>query len=146
MLGICRELTDAVYEGLDVAVEIRSVAEQRLGDTVLLWSDSHLAGLAVCHCGAGTEAGSGSCYVKFGAVRPGQAAADDFDRLLSACEAMAAEKQASRLVAGVNTARREAYARMLERGFRTDMQGLVMERPSEAGYNRPGVYLLDDWR
>ena len=35
---------------------------------------------------------------------------------------------------------------MMERGFRTDMQGVAMERPNEAGYNRPGVYILDDWR
>jgi len=26
------------------------------------------------------------------------------------------------------------------------MQGVVMSRPNEAGYNRPGVYLIDDWR
>jgi hypothetical protein len=35
---------------------------------------------------------------------------------------------------------------MLARGFRTDMQGVVMTRPNVAGYNGSGVYLLDDWR
>jgi GNAT superfamily N-acetyltransferase len=145
-LAVCREITNAIYDGLDVSSEIRSVAEQRLGDTVLLWRDAELSGLAVCHVGAGTEAGSGTCYVKFGAVRPGKTAAEDFDRLLTACEEFAAESGVSRLGAGVNTARHEAYARLIDRGFRTDMEGLAMQRPNEPGYNRPGVYVLDDWR
>lgn len=145
-LNACRELTSAIYEGLDVAREIRAVADQKLGETVLLWGDGKLAGLAVCHCGAGTEAGSGACYVKFGAARPGADAEREFERLLDACEELAAAHSAQRLVAGVNTARHEAYRRMLARGFRTGTQGVVMERPNEAGYNQPGVYLIDDWR
>jgi len=35
---------------------------------------------------------------------------------------------------------------MLERGFRTDIQGVTMHRPNEPGYSRVGVYVLDDWR
>ena len=146
ILAACRELTDAVYEGLDVGHEISAVSDQGLGDSVLLWSDSDLAGLAVCHTGAGTEAGSGVCYIKFGAARPGADAEQDFDRLLDACEEMASSKSLSRLAAGANTARHEAYRRMLARGFRTDMLGVAMEKPNEEGYNRPGVYLIDDWR
>ncbi len=145
-LKACGELTDAVYEGLDVGREIRAVATQNLGDTGLLWDDARLEGLAVCHCGPGTEAGSGTCYVKFGAVRPSPTAERNFDRLLDACEEMAAENGLSRLAAGVNMARHEAYGRMLERGFRTDFQGVAMHRPNEPGYNRPGVYVMDDWR
>ena len=141
-----RELTDAVYEGLNVSGEIRAVATQNLGDTVLLWDDARLVGLAVCHCGPDTEAGSGTCYVKFGAVRPSPTAAQNFDRLLDACEELAAGRGLSRLVAGVNTGRHEAYSRMLERDFRTDFQGVAMHRPNEPGYNRADVYLIDDWR
>lgn len=146
ILDTCRELTNAIYEGLDVGREIRATAAQKLGDTVLLWDDSKLTGLAVCHSGAGTEAGSGVCYVKFGAARPSADAGQDFNRLLDACEEMAAAQGLSRLVAGVNTARHEAYRQMSARGFRTDMQGVAMDRPNEAGYNRPDVYLIDDWR
>jgi len=146
VLTACGEVTYAIYEGLDVAHEIRAVAAQKLGDTILLWDHSRLVALAVCHIGAGTEAGSGVCYVKFGAVRPGPTAEHDFSRLLEVCEEMALAQQVSRLRAGVNTARHEAYRQMLSHGFRTDMQGVVMSRPNEPGYNRPGVYLLDDWR
>jgi hypothetical protein len=35
---------------------------------------------------------------------------------------------------------------MLARGFRTDRLGVAMAKPNEPGYNRPGVYLIDDWR
>jgi GNAT superfamily N-acetyltransferase len=142
----CRALTGTIYEGLDVAHEIRSVAEQKLGDTVLLWSKSKLTGLAVCHSGAGTEAGSGVCYVKFGAIRPSADAEQDFNRLLDACEELASSQNVSRLAAGVNTARHKAYRQMLARGFRTDFLGVAMEKPNEPGYNRPDIFLIDDWR
>jgi hypothetical protein len=114
---------------------------------VLLWDDSKLLGFAVCHCGPGSEAGSGACYIKFGAARPGAEAAKIFGRLLDACEALASVEGMSRLIAGVNTARRETYRRMLARGFRADiLQGVTMHRPDEPGYDRPDVYAVDDWR
>ena len=146
ILGACRELTDAIYAGLDLAGEIRAVQAQGLGETVLLDGDGRLDGFAVCHCGPGTEAGGGTCYVKFGAARPGPGAGATFERLLDACEALASARGLSRLVAGVNTARRDAYRRMLARGFRADLVGVAMERPDEPGYNRPDVYAMDDWR
>lgn len=146
VISACRELTDAVYEGLDVGREIRAVAAQGLGDTILLREDGRLSGLAVCHSGPGTEAGTDTCYIKFGASRSGPNAEQDFGRLLDACDEWASSRNSSRLVAGVNTARHEAYRLMLARGFRADIQGVAMSRPNESGYNRPGLYLIDDWR
>jgi len=146
VLSACRELTNALYEGLDIGLEIRAIAIRDLGDTILLWDDGRLVGMAACHIGPGTEAGSSICYIKFGAVRPGPTAEQDFSRLIDACEEMASSGKLSRLVAGVNTARHEAYRQMLARGFRPFVQGVVMSRPNEAGYNRPGIYLIDDWR
>jgi GNAT superfamily N-acetyltransferase len=146
LLSFCRELTDKIYEGLDVSPEIRAVAEQGLGDIVLLWDGNKLSGFAVCHSGPGTEAGTGVCYVKFGATRPGETAGRDFNRLLDACEEFAFARGASRLAAGVNTARENAYRLVLSRRFRVDFLGVAMHKPNEAGYNRPEVYLIDDWR
>ena len=57
-LQACREVTETLYDGLDVSREIRSVATQGLGDTVLLYEGETLVGLAICHCGPGTEAGT----------------------------------------------------------------------------------------
>lgn len=52
-----RELTGAVYPGLDLSREIQAVRAQRLGDTVLIHDGAGLQGVAICHAGAGTEAG-----------------------------------------------------------------------------------------
>ena len=145
-LGACRELSGAIYAGLDLSGEIRAVEAQRLGETVLVGRGERLDGFAVCHCGPGTEAGGGTCFVKFGAARPGPGAGEAFERVLDACEGLAAARGLGRLVAGVNTARREAYRGMLARGFRADLVGVAMERPDEPGYNRAGVYVIDDWR
>jgi hypothetical protein len=49
-------------------------------------------------------------------------------------------------LAGVNLAREEAYRHMLSSGFRTQIQGVAMHRPNEAGYSRSGLFMLDDWR
>lgn len=140
----CREVAGEIYDGLDLQREIIAVASQQLGDIVLL-EDDCLVGFAVCHAGAGTEAGSGSCYVKFAALRPNAPEAE-FDRLLNACEQMATRLGASSLTLGVNTARHEAYRRLLERGYRAGLVGVAMQRPNEPAWNRDGVYVIDDWR
>lgn len=147
LLAACREVTGAIFEGLDVQREIRVVADQKLGDTVLVWDASRLAAFAVCHTGAGSEAGSGVCYVKFAAVRPGARAGEDFERLLCSIEAFAASQSAPKVTADVNVARREAFRAMLAHGFRPGAQGVAMETgDAGSGYNRADVYILDDWR
>jgi hypothetical protein len=97
----CREVTEALYEGLDLGAEIRTVAARNLGDTLLLWhGPSRLAGFAVCHWGPASEAGEGCCFVKFGAVRPGPAAEVHFAGLLDACGTLAAAAGMPNLLAG----------------------------------------------
>ncbi|MBD2683197.1 MULTISPECIES: GNAT family N-acetyltransferase [Nostoc] len=140
------KLTNSIYEGLDLSGEIQTVQTQELGDTVLLWDDAGLSGFAVCHYGAGTEAGSNTCFVRFGAVYSGNNAGQRFEQLLDLCEALTLAQGMSCLVAGVNTSRDEAYRRMLARGFRSEIIGVAMHRPNEPGFNRPDVFALDDWR
>lgn len=137
-----RELTDTIFGGLDVRREIRAVADQQLGDTVFLWDGSRLAAFAICHYGVNSEGGIGTCYVKFGAAR----AAGDFEALLEACEGFASVRKLSRLEAGVNTARHDAYQRMMTRGFRADFMGVAMHKSNNPGYSRRDVYVIEDWR
>jgi GNAT superfamily N-acetyltransferase len=147
LLAACREITNANFEGLDVGIEIRAIADQNLGETILVWDGGKIGAFAVCHSGPGSEAGSGVCYVKFAAVRPGRRASEVFERLLDAVEGYAHEMKAPKITAGVNLARREAFQAMIARGFRTEMQGVAMETgDASSGYNRAGVYILDDWR
>lgn len=145
-LSASKELTNAIYEGLDLSREICAVHAQKLGDTVWFWDETGLSGFAVCHYGAGTEAGSNTCYVKFGAVRPGADAGQRFEQLLDLCETLSALQGMSCLVAGVNTSRHDAYRRMIARGFCTEITGVAMHKPNEPGYNRPDVYAIDGWR
>lgn len=143
----CRELTDEIYEGLDLRAEIRVATARGLGDTLLLWEDSgRLAGFAICHWGPASEAGDGCCFVKFGAVRLDPGAEQRFGRLLDACSDLTVMARMPNLLAGVSLARHEAYRHMVARGFRTKIQGVAMHRPNDAGYSREGVYVLDDLR
>lgn len=144
--SLCARLTDEVFPGLDAAREIHAISEQGLGDTVLLWSGETLDGFAACHIGKGSEAGSGSTYIKFAAVRPGTEAPGVFERLLGACEALAIERANPRMVAGVNTARHRAYQVMLRRGYRSFLHGVAMQRPNQAGFNTAESFVIDDWR
>lgn len=146
LLAQCRDVAGAVYDGLDLEREILAADRQGLGDTVLLAAGDRLAGFAVCHCGGGTEAGSGACFVKFGAVLPGAGAGNRFERLVAACESLAAARGLTRLMAGVNTAREGACQALLGRGYRPMINGLTMLRPSEPAHNRPDAWAIDDLR
>lgn len=145
-LVACRGLAETLYPGLDLGGEIRATTELGLGDTVLVLDGETIAGFAVCHLGAGTEAGSGTCYAKFAAVGCGPDAERHFTALLAACASFAAEGGATTLVVGVNLARDRAYVQLQRLGFRTIIQGVAMHRPNEPGYCRSDVYALDDWR
>src|SRR5262252_3660891 len=146
MLSACHDLTGRIYEGLDVALKIRAVDQQHLGDTILLSENSKIVGLAVCHVGSRTEAGSGACYAKFAAVRPEHDAPETFNHLLDACDKFASSRGVERFVTGVNMSHHEACRAMIARGFRTDLQLIALHRDNDPGYSRPGIYVLDDWR
>jgi ribosomal protein S18 acetylase RimI-like enzyme len=145
-LRSCRNVTDTLYSGLDLTEEIRTAHAQGVGDTVLLEGAGGIAAFAVCHYGPRSEAGAGYFFVKFGAVRDGPSAEQDYRRLLDACEALAVAVRMPKLLAGVNMARQEAYRHLVARGFRTETQGVAMHRHNDPGYSRAGVYIIDDWR
>lgn len=145
-LQASQELTNNIYSGLDLQSEILAVENKRLGDTLFIWENSNLEGFAVCHYGAGTEAGSDTCYIKFGAVNSGKKGSDRFAKLLNECETFSNIIGMSKLVAGVNTARQKAYIQILNMGFKIDILGVAMQYPKELGYNNPDTYVIDDLR
>jgi GNAT superfamily N-acetyltransferase len=146
ILSECRELTNGLYDGLDLSDEIKSVQSLKLGDTVLVKAESRIIGFAVCHVGTNTEAGRGRCYVKFGLAESKSNAKEKFRDLFMACEAFASRSGVETVDAGVNLGRSEAYREMLSHGFCTDFLGVAMQRPNEPGFNRPDVFAIDDWR
>ena len=150
ILASFNNLTGSIYDGLDLSIEILSVANQRLGDTILLIDNKSgkLIGLAICHCGPGTEAGSNTCYVKFGLVTGNGelSVSANFDYLLESCELFAASQGLSKLIAGVNIANLGAYKQIISKGFRTEFQGILMTKNNDPGYHKDEVYAIDDWR
>ncbi len=145
-LTACRELTDSVFDGLDVTGEILSVGELEAGETVLVREGSRVAGLAVCHTGAGSEAGSGRAAVKFAAVRSGEGGGARLLRLLEAVEAWAASAGAGVVAAGTGSGRVAAWETLRAAGYRPFVQGVAMHRDRHPGYDREDVFVLDDWR
>lgn len=145
-LSECRTLTDAVFDGLDVTGEILAVGEEGTGETVLVREGSALAGLAVCHAGAGSEAGSGRAAVKLAAVLPGPGAETRLLRLLEAVEAWAAGTGARVVAAGTSAGRVRAWQALRGAGYRPFLQGLAMHHERRPGYDREDVLVLDDWR
>ena len=76
----------------------------------------------------------------------GAGAQERFARLLAVCETLASEEHAGTIVAGANMARHDAYRSMLARGYRADMLGIALHRQNDPGYDRPNVFIIDDWR
>ncbi len=145
-------LCDGIYPGLDLSVEINALASCKIGETIFIDSESGresdsandgaTVGFAVCHYGLGSEATSNSCYIKFAAASN----EEQFSRLLSECLKHSSAVGVTHISAGINTARHEAYKTMLESGFRIKAIGVAMLRAQHDGFNRPGVFVIDDWR
>ena len=146
VIAWCARVTDETDPGLDVSREIRAVVTQKLGDTVIAFGNGEIDGFAFCHTGPGSEAGTGTCFVKFGAALPGPGADRRFARLLAACESFAAARGAQAIVAGVNSSRRRAHQALLDRGYKAQMIGVTMHRPDESAYHDPHAWVIDDWR
>jgi hypothetical protein len=49
-------------------------------------------------------------------------------------------------MAGISTARHQAYRQMVDRGFRIVVSGVTMLRPNEPAFNRPDCFVIDDLR
>jgi hypothetical protein len=101
-----------------------------------------LAGFAACHIGKGREAGTGNLFVKSGVVRPDQNAPAIFARLIDACEAVAADAECQEISAGVK--RHKANHHMINRGFRTFLEGVAMLWPNAPGYDRGDYFVIDN--
>jgi len=141
----CSRLTNRIVAGLDLSAEIEAALAQRVGDVVLVHGGSALDAFAVCMTGAGSEGGSGVCFLKFGAARGGAGGGGRLDSLMAACEAYAAAHGLT-VEVGVNLAQEEAHRRMVARGYRMTTLGVAMNRPNDAGIFKTTSYILCDLR
>ena len=148
VLDDCKYLTNGIFPGLDLQKEILAVDSQKLGDTILLYdpSGNKLTGIAICHYGKGTEAGSNVCYIKFAAISTNNNSHSNFVRMLNSVESMALEKGIYKITAGSNMERHLAYKAMINYGFKSEFQGISMHKGNRQGYNTPSTFIIDDWR
>ena len=128
--------------------EIFAVDSQKLGDTILLYDSSgcKLIGIAICHYGKGTEAGSNVCYIKFATISTNSNSYSNFIRMLNSVELMALEKGIFKITAGSNMERHLAYKAMINHGFKSEFQRVSMHKGNKQRYNSPSAYIMDDWR
>jgi predicted N-acetyltransferase YhbS len=140
-LGHCRRIAEAVMPGLDPSHEIRMVLDTATGDVVLTET-----GFAICHVGAGSEAGTAKAYVKFAALAPGTDAAARLSGLLRATEALAVARGAETLDAGCDTGRKIAYRTLIAEGWRIAIQGLAMHLDDRPALDGARTLVLDDGR
>lgn len=144
LLAGARIITEATFAGLDLSDEIEAVLDQNLGEIVTVCQDGAITAFAICHMGAGSEAGPDTCFIKFAAARRGDDA--NFERLIVACEAAALRRGMATLVAGVNSACHSAYRLVLAQGFATQLTGVAMQRRNLAGYLAGDALVIGDWR
>ena len=146
LLLACREVTSANFEGLDVEREIRSVAEQKLGDTILGVGRFRAPRIGRLPFRPRHRSRNRRLLREIRCGHSRLARRTDFSRLLDAVEAYARSVSAKKITAGVNLARREAFGALYA--------GIPHRNPGRrhgsgrriSGYNRPGIYILDDWR
>ena len=141
-----REIGGRLLPGLDLTGEMDSLAVQRIGDSLLLYEETRVAGFAICHMGKGSEAGSDLLNVKFATVLPGTGALDRLSALFDGIESFGRVGGASHVDASVNASHRDAHRTLVKRGYRLDFAGVAMQSPDEDGYHRPELVIIDDWR
>ena len=146
MLSNCRRISERHYPGLDYGKELQSVKDLHLGDTLLLGVGERLYGFAICHATPGSEAETGSCYVKALLIDP---AIDDQETLLAlveACEGYARMQQLKTVRLGVNLACWEGYQAVAARGYHVQQLQLRMVRPIDDLLSDPSPFHFNDWR
>jgi GNAT superfamily N-acetyltransferase len=145
-LAACRALTKEVRDGLDLTTEIRTAHTHGHGDSVFLTDGSRMEAVALCEYGPESPAGTGSCLVRFAAINRGSHAEMSFDRLLTACERLAADQGLKEVVLCANASRPTAYRHLLASGFRAQRIGVTMHRPNKDAYRQAAAFVLDDLR
>eukprot|EP01116_Phalansterium_solitarium_P025367 TRINITY_DN9666_c0_g1_i1.p1 TRINITY_DN9666_c0_g1~~TRINITY_DN9666_c0_g1_i1.p1 ORF type:complete len:312 (+),score=85.45 TRINITY_DN9666_c0_g1_i1:116-1051(+) len=137
-------LTNSVLDGFDVSREIEAALQKKELATVLftMGSSGEVAAFAVVHHGPGSEAGSTKLYVKFAAASN----ADSFGAIVEAAETCARRKGFTTVEAGSNLARTEAHDLLLSKGFEPKIIGVACQSHNDHLYNRPGRFIIDDWR
>ncbi len=128
MLSGMREVSDAVWPGLDYSAEINAYRGHGIGETLVsLGRGGRVAGFAVLRTAPFREHDtSGRAYVHVLAVRPGADEGDALDDLLRQIWVRATRVGFSTVYTGVNGQHYDALRALLSRGFRAKRAAIRM--------------------
>jgi hypothetical protein len=139
----CRGTLSAVLPGYDFTRELELTSELSLGDTVVVGSNGDVAAFALYHSVPLAEGRPGDELRVLKLYAESKAA---FDKLMVALESSASRLKLRRVAIRCQTAYREAYHYLIERGYRVRWTDLRM---SLEGYPEPvlsgGAVLLSNW-
>jgi GNAT superfamily N-acetyltransferase len=139
-------ITNAVCRGMDLSKEVEIVDGLALGDTLLLERGNDLVGFAVYHAPGVSEAPTGSLYVKFLAIDPGQKRTEFLEQFVTAVEDVGYELGVQRVILPVYTRYWTAYSALLRGGYQVDVTMVRLQRGKQEDYEDPSHLVLDDWR
>lgn len=128
LLSGMREVSDAVWPGLDYSAEIMAYRGHEIGETLVsLGRGGQVAGFAVLRTAPFREHDtSGRAYVHILAVRPGDDEQAVLDDLLGQVWVRATRVGFSTVYTGVNGQHHEALRLLLSRGFKTRRAAIRM--------------------
>jgi hypothetical protein len=113
---------------------------------LILQEGNSVTAFLVCQSGSKTEAGKEKCAVKFGAVKIGSGMEERFENLLDAAQSYTQSRGVPKLESGINLAHAAAFDAMLKNGFRISFQGVEMQKPNLAAFDREQTFVLNDLR
>jgi GNAT superfamily N-acetyltransferase len=142
-LARCRRVLHAAMPGYDFTRELELTEELDLGDTVVLGSAEAPSAFALYHSAPLVE---GRLADELRVLKLYAASLEAFDDIIAASEAVAARLRLRRVAVRCQTAYREAYRRLIERGYRVRWTDLRMWW---RGYEEPmaaaGAVVFSNW-
>jgi GNAT superfamily N-acetyltransferase len=125
-IGECRRVVQSLAPGYDFTREITLTDELALGDTVLLWKDSRLAGFALCHTVPLVE---GRVREELRVLKMALATDDDLDGMVRLLVDFARRSGTRRVAFRVQGEYQSAFARLVALGARVRWTDLRMTMP-----------------
>ncbi|HET7601116.1 MAG TPA: GNAT family N-acetyltransferase [Gemmatimonadales bacterium] len=138
----CQALTGRLAPGIDFTRELQLTHEFRIGDTCLVRRGGRIVGFALWHS-VPLAAGRPKDEVRI--LKLVAERIEDFDRLLEGVQRAAHAERVRRVAIRCQTAYAEAYARLIDLGFRVHWTDLRMVL---RGYAPPGAHagiVLSNW-
>jgi GNAT superfamily N-acetyltransferase len=138
----CRALSDTILPGYDFSRELRLTEELALGDTLMLYDGSEVAGFAVCHSVPLVE---GRIREELRVLKLAARNEDDFEVLVTVLSDHARRSGTRRVALRMQGQYPGAYRRLMQRGARVRWSDLRMTLEGYPELTPPRGIVLSNW-